>query len=397
MIKSRSMLDMALGIEYYSRPEVFLGAGVRAELSPSSFKVYEEVYGLGVAVAPERPPDEVKCSKERKVLAIMCKTGISTLDVEWLLREVGVKLEYWGIKDARAETCQFVTLRCLRDAVIPADMVKGVKIYALKSVNTGFTPKRHQLAGNLFEVLLTCTGSSPERIVSTIELSAGLSYLNYFGYQRFGTVRPITHAIGRAIAVGDYDSALSYLVGYSSDAESPDVRTARKLFTEGYYRDSLRSFPKSFVIERSVLKKYIETGNSREAVTKGLPRNLLRFFVESYQSYLFNKALSVLAATAGSIEDVEKRCEVLELPRPGISPQGCSKYSHESIAEDLGTRLEVVNKALFTKSVRESVFRVSDPRVTILTDGVVRLSFKLGRGSYATVYLRELLRDNLVI
>ncbi|MEM4592985.1 MAG: hypothetical protein QW196_06250, partial [Sulfolobales archaeon] len=107
--------------------------------------------------------------------------------------------------------------------------------------------------------------------------------------------------------------------------------------------------------------------------------------------------LSMLASTASSIEDIEKKCEVLELPRPGILPQGCSKYSYESIMEDLGTRFEVANKSLFTKSIRESVFRVSDLRTTILTDGVVKLSFKLGRGSYATVYLRELLRDNLVI
>ncbi|MEM0352080.1 MAG: tRNA pseudouridine(13) synthase TruD [Sulfolobales archaeon] len=397
MIKSRSTLDIALGIEYYSRPEVFLGIGVRAELSPSSFKVYEEVYGLGTAVAPEKPSGEVKCFKERKVLVIMCKTGISTLDVEWLLRRAGVKLEYWGIKDANAETCQFAILRCLRDVVITSGIVKGVKFYALKSVDPGFTPKKHQLAGNLFEVLLTYTESDPERIINTVELSAGLSYLNYFGYQRFGTVRPVTHTIGRAIAVGDYDSALSYLIGYSSSSESPEVRYARKLFAEGYYKDSLQSFPKSFVIERSVLKKFIETGSSRKAITKGLPLSLLKFFVESYQSYLFNRALSMLASTASSIEDIEKKCEVLELPRPGILPQGCSKYSYESIMEDLGTRFEVANKSLFTKSIRESVFRVSDLRTTILTDGIVRLSFKLGRGSYATVYLRELLRDNLVI
>ncbi len=396
LIRSWSTLDITLGMEYYSRPEVFLGTEVSVKLSPSTFKVYEEVFGLGTAAAPERPQDEVKCFKRRKLLAVMCKKGISTLEAVWLLRRVGVKLEYWGIKDADAETCQFVVLRCLRDMVVSSSLVRGIKLYVLKPLDPESTPRKYQLAGNFFEVLLSYTTSSPERIISTIESSAGLNYLNYFGYQRFGTVRPITHVVGRAIAVGDYDGALNYLVGYSSSAESPRVRAARKLFTEGHYRDSLRSFPSSFAIERSVLKKYIETRNPREAIARGLPLNLLKFFVESYQSYLFNKALSLLATTAGSIEDVERECEVLELPRPGIKAQGCARYSYESLAEDLGAQLKSVNKALFIKSIREAVFRVNNLRTNTLTDGVIKLSFKLGRGSYATVYLRELLRDNLV-
>lgn len=395
MIKSTNPLDIALGMEYYSRPELFLGSGVYLRLSPDTFKVYEEVYGLGVASAPSRPPDVIVCSPRRKILAVMCKRGVSTLEAALVMRRIGVVLNYWGVKDAEAETCQFVVLRCLSDAEVPPDSFRGVSLYQIKLLDPGFTPRRLQLAGNLFEVLLSYAGVDPRYVAETVIATEGLSFLNYFGYQRFGTVRPITHVVGRAVATRDYDSALNYLVGYTSAAESPKVRRARELFTEGRYRESLRTFPRSFSIERSVLKKYVETMDAREAVTKGVPHSLLRFFVEAYQSYLFNKALSLLAGTVGGIGEVERECEVLELPRPDVSPEGCGKYARETVLADLGGDADRVDKALFVRSVRESVFRVRDLRVTTVSGGTMKLSFRLGRGSYATVYLRELLRESM--
>ncbi|MCX8185204.1 MAG: tRNA pseudouridine(13) synthase TruD [Sulfolobales archaeon] len=397
MIKSSSSLDLELGIEYYSRPELYIGSDAYLEISPETFRVYEEIYGLGVAKPVDTQQLKVLCSPNERILAIMCKIGISTLEAAWAMRYLGIALEYWGLKDSEAEACQFVILKCLRSVELPLSVARRIQIYPLRSVSREFVARRYHISGNLFEVILSHRLQDPAHLLEIVQSSTNYSLLNYFGYQRFGSVRPITHLVGRAIATRDWEEALKVLLGHYSELELPRVQLARKLFNEGRYRESLRVFPRAFVIEKSVLRKYIETRSPRDAITKGLPKSMVKFFVEAYQSYLFNKALSQLVSAVGSVEDVERVCEVIELPRPSTSTQDCGRFSRNALLEDLGPAVEKLNKELFTKSVRETVFRVRALSVNTSPGSVLRLSFKLGRGSYATIYLRELLRENLSI
>ncbi|MCS7099391.1 MAG: tRNA pseudouridine(13) synthase TruD [Sulfolobales archaeon] len=384
-----------MGVEYYSRPELYLGGEAYLEISPETFKVYEEIYGLGIAKPVGTLPGRVICSPSEGVLAVMCKVGISTLEASWIMRKFGVALEYWGLKDSEAEACQFVILRCLRSREVPARLGRKIRVHPLAPVGRDFVVRKQHISGNLFEVLLSCRSPDPAHLAEVVRSSAGLSLLNYFGYQRFGTVRPVTHLVGRAIATENWDEALKTLVGHQSELELPRVRLARKLFNEGSYRESLKTFPRTFIVERSVLRKYIETGNPKDAIARGLPHYMVKFFVEAYQSYLFNKALSQLVSAVGSVSEVERICEVVELPRPGIDSLNCGEFAKKALAEDLEKTVKRLNKSFFTKSVRETVFRVRDLLTDVPASNTLKLSFKLGRGSYATIYLRELLRENL--
>lgn len=398
MIESDNPLDVAIGMRYYSRPDIYLRGLVRVSLSPETFRVYEEIYGLGTARPSESSCPTFHCSPRQRLLAILCKKGISTLEASWILKNLGVRIAYWGIKDAEALSCQFVVAECLRELTLGDKnrRIEELCLYPVNRVSTDFIPRRHQLSGNVFEVALSYIATDPTPILQLIELSARMSYLNYFGYQRFGTVRPISHLVGKAIVAGDYSEALNVLIGFQSDLELPAVKVARKMFLEGDVRGALKTFPKRFTVERSVLRKYIETADPKKAIFQGLPRGMVKFFVEAYQSYLFNKALSAIVEVVGNVDEVGNKCDVLELPRPDLPPEGCGKFSLEVLREDLGVQLSI-DKSLFVRAVRETTFRPRDLRIDVVSPSVIELRFKLNRGCYATVYLRELLRENLHI
>ena len=56
--------------------------------------------------------------------------------------------------------------------------------------------------------------------------------MNFFGYQRFGSRRPITHLVGKSIVKGDYTVSLDYLLNFSSKYDSEKNNETRKLISE---------------------------------------------------------------------------------------------------------------------------------------------------------------------
>ncbi len=397
--RSQSPLDLAVGMLYYSRPEVFLGTSTRASLSPETFKVFEKVYGLGIAKPPEGLRVQAsECSCGSRVLAVVCKRGVSTFDVAEALLSLGFRSSFWGLKDAGAFSCQFIVLECTTPATIPRYLLGGAaEVFPLGEVGPRFRASRHQLAGNFFEVVVEVVSRGVEEVSSSIERSGGLLYLNYFGYQRFGYARPVNHLIGRALVIGDYNSALHLLLGRPSSLESPEAQLARKLFEEGDYQGALERLPRGLKLERRVLRAYLRLGDPGKALLRSTPHSLLKFFVEAYQSYLFNLALSRLFEEVGDVEGVSKYCELLELPRPLLPTSRCSRYSAEAVAEDLGDKVRGVGASLMARYARETTFTVENLSVKPRSTSTLVVSFNLRRGSYATVYLRELLRDRLTL
>lgn len=45
--------------------------------------------------------------------------------------------------------------------------------------------------------------------------------LNFFGYQRFGSRRPVSHLIGKAILQKNFDHAVDTLLSYTSEYDLP--------------------------------------------------------------------------------------------------------------------------------------------------------------------------------
>jgi tRNA pseudouridine13 synthase len=119
---------------------------------------------------------------------------------------------------------------------------------------------------------------------------------NFFGQQRFGSQRPVTHEVGLAIARGDWKGAVLAYVANPNDAERDGTREARELAGTEDWTTALEAYPKRLRFERTILHTLVERDASDpedyRAALEALPSNLQALFVHAAQSYVFNKIVS---------------------------------------------------------------------------------------------------------
>ena len=87
--------------------------------------------------------------------------------------------------------------------------------------------------GNGFDIRIRQTSCPPDEIGGiidsvTADIRTAGGYPNYFGVQRFGVVRPITHKVGELLVKGDIEGAVRCYVcdppRIGSDTEAERVR-----------------------------------------------------------------------------------------------------------------------------------------------------------------------------
>jgi tRNA pseudouridine13 synthase len=122
---------------------------------------------------------------------------------------------------------------------------------------------------------------------------------NYFGPQRFGSARPVTHEVGLDLLRGNWEAAVRTYVCARSEAEPTGSREARAAVNERWGDDwgaLTERLPGRLRYERSLLQGLAETGGETvddfRAALERLPSNLQRLFVHAAQSYAFNRMLS---------------------------------------------------------------------------------------------------------
>ena len=77
---------------------------------------------------------------------------------------------------------------------------------------------------------------------------------NYFGYQRFGTVRPNTHLVGRELVKGNLEAAVMRYLCSPYAAKRPERQETRRYLEETHdFGGALRIYPHRRVVERMIL------------------------------------------------------------------------------------------------------------------------------------------------
>ena len=115
-----------------------------------------------------------------------------------------------GTKDKRALTTQKISIFDIDASIIENIHLKDVKLNVLgrsrKSIEIG------NLWGNDFIITIRDIPSFPreakkllEKTTNEILFQSGIP--NFFGIQRFGSIRPVTHLVGKAIVEGDFEKA----------------------------------------------------------------------------------------------------------------------------------------------------------------------------------------------
>ena len=267
---------------------------------------------------------------------------------------------------------------------------------------------------------------------------------NYFGLQRFGTFRPNSHLIGRFMLEGKFKEAFDEYVVNSYTTESMRSQKIRnELRKSGDLEKAYNQFPNSLNYEKIMIKYLIENlGDYKGAVYK-LPNYLKKLLLSSFQSYLFNRMLTmrimkgfplfkpINGDVISILDDVNGQCTQIIYKYGGNYDKYLKealKLKHASIifpiigydtdldefplVKDLIEEIfseEQINEDIFNSDLlRDHEFKGAFRAITVKPIGLnllefteddlfrekfkLKLEFSLQKGSYATMLLRELIK-----
>lgn len=318
--------------------------------------------------------------------------GIDTMSLKTMLfNKIPSKyIHFYGLKDKYAVALQYVVVhRKYTDLFTNILVDKDINIYKI-----GYVDEPHTLnklfEGNYFQLTIY---NPPEEgyLRYILNISEKIGIPNYYGYQRFGIYR-VNHIIGKAFLLG---------------------------------RNYLDSLPESLyhMVSKAIDPKLIF--DEKEVYRKS-NRYIIRFYIHSFQSYLFNKVLSLrmnivgdLSKTIGSDFCLEyvptlnkwivsycgnvspKSYGGLLVPIIGydylkMSSNDSFRNLYMSLLSEEGVSLSdfknLAEKSLIIRGgFRKALMKLSDINYNYRGSKLI-LSFKLGKGEYATVFLRELIK-----
>jgi len=385
------ILDRICGIYSYSTsPEIYVDAFFN---SIDDF-VVEEIDKYGDIISLDNPTIKDSGYPGLFTHFVLIKRNIDTFTaIRIISNKLGIPRKWVflsGLKDREAVTVQ----RGCVFGVDPDEINKikwSPKLYLKSPIRELRRLGIGQHLGNRFTIRLSCN-QSLEIILDEIQRRP---ILNFFGYQRFGIWKPISHISGKLLIQGKYfDSLLIFLL------ESTPFFPNRKLFLEyvnnNQYKEALGLLPrKGFYYERIILRN-IARGYAGEKIIARIPRDFLRIIVESYQSFVFNLLLSSIHQENESIPE--------KLPLIGYStdPSRLDSEIRNTLSEILSSEnITYTNfrKKFLPKYVARGGWRASNIHIDKLeynqnTRHTIR--FYLPKGCFATIILREIVKSNIL-
>ncbi len=434
--RSSIKLDLDLGLEYYGLAGEGTGGVIRRSLEDF---VVKEVSLDGLVAGPEC---RYQSSEEGYWWFVMEKRGLDTvtalivLSKAWGLRRN--TLSTAGLKDTKAVTYQFVSVM-RGDFTPPRGREDLGRVSAYCFFRRPFYLRPGMLYGNEFRIWVR-DSIKPGNLEALVkELESVRAVPNYYGYQRFGTIRPNTHLVGKMIILGDYRGAIEELVERRYPLESGKAAEAREYLSEtGDYRGALERFPVSLRHERYVLRYLSEHPGDYYGALRSLPLYIRRLFIGAYQAYLFNRILSrrierglsyyyphvgdivgiypegshepkgLMLVTDALLEKARKLVEegkaALMLPivgyRTNLSHGEPGSIEREVLSEE-GVDIEDFRVRGMPEAASSGTYR----RAALVPEGLeisfsgkdYMVSFRLRKGMYATVLLREFIKPTDLI
>ncbi len=291
-------IEKQLGMEAFATAASGVGGLIRQ--TPEDFVVEEVlVDGSKATIAPEPLSQELDGEGRYLVCLLVKRNWDTLLAVRKIAKQLGIsghRVQIAGIKDKKAVTAQHISIENVKPTALKRIRIKDLHVYPLRySFNMVFP---HMSFGNTFHITIrgisiaaTRVRSRTSKIWEQLRLFGGVP--NFFGHQRFGTLRPITHLVGKAFAQDDTEKAAMTFLAQPSPHEHPESRKARGSLQETRdFNDALERFPKRLVYERLMLSHLTAHPKDYVGAFKRLPKRLCRLFLQAYQSYLFNRSLS---------------------------------------------------------------------------------------------------------
>jgi tRNA pseudouridine13 synthase len=397
-----------------------------------------------------KPALNASASKQRYLLCVLVKRNWDTfIVVKNVAMQLGMdqtRIQIAGIKDAKAITAQHITIESVTVEDVEKVKLKDVEVRPVGYFRDALSP--FYLLGNQFTITIKAIGHPEATIRQSInttvaELEAQGGIPNFFGHQRFGTTRAITHLVGRAIVKGNFQEAALLFLAKPSVHEHPESRAAREeLETTQDFVKAWENFPRQLRFEKMLLRHLVDKPNDFAGAFQQLPIKLQLLFVQAYQSYIFNCFLSERIRRGFALDAAEIGDYVVNVERSGLPMTKTGKLVtaaslveingavkagkmrvalplvgfRQKLSEGEMGRLEA--RILEEEGLELGCFRVREiPRIS--GQGELRpitcpirnfklenvshdegdsdfqkaeLSFRLLRGSYATMLLREVMK-----
>jgi tRNA pseudouridine13 synthase len=447
-----SPLDNRLGIEVYSTKSLGVGGAIRETVDDF---VVEEILvdGSKANINGEIQRKILGSSSQRQrfLLCVLIKRNWDTfIAIKNVAIQLGIdqrRIQIAGIKDAKAVTAQHLTIEDGSVEEASKVNVKDIQLYPVGYVREALS--LYYLLGNYFRIKIQPIRLDQEtakkRISQTIkELDILGGIPNFFGHQRFGTTRPITHLVGKALVQGDFKEAAMLFLANPSIHEHSSSRQARDQLQESEdFRLALENFPKQLRFEKMMLSHLADNPDDFVGAFQRLPTKLQELFVQANQSYLFNRFLSARIkqgyslnkaevgdfvvgversglpvtkiakiVTAETVAEINERVKVgrirVALPIVGekqMLSQGVMGQIEKEVLEEEGVNLDNLHVNELSKvsgrgGLRAAITLIKEfkvQNVSLIDSSSVcqaELSFGLLRGSYATVLLREIMKPN---
>lgn len=363
-------------------------------------------------------------------------------EISRILRVSQNRISWAGTKDKRAVTKQKISIWNVREEDIARIRLKDVDLKVIstskKKISLG------DLWGNRFRITLRGIPISVDETFDRVkaitnELEKGLP--NFFGVQRFGEIRPVTHMVGAAIQKGDFKKAALTYIAYPFPKEAEETKRARKfVWNTCDFKQGLRVFPVHLRFERAMMHYLVAHPEDYTGAFKVLSQNLKRMFLHAYQSYIFNIILSkrieaglgIHQAYVGDIvcfrneiglPDTSRLQKVTEDNLKGINnliskgrafvtaplvgydtrfAEGKPGEIEQEVITELNIDLEGFKvkdmPELASKGVRREIILRTKPVFSIAEDELNKgktklvLEFCLPKGGYATIVLREYMK-----
>ena len=403
-------IDLLAGIQCYCTHVNGIGGLIKQD--NTSFRVNEIVDEFFLAdLSPIQDHDH------RFPVYVLDKKNIDSNHALFeIKKEYGIDLKIMGIKDSKAITKQYASSEQIRN--VPKEVKTAHTLLRLK----GFTRKplrKAILNGNEFTITVdNARFSDISNFVPEVENIA-----NFYGLQRFGSERLMTHLVGRELVKRDFRKALEIILSYTTEYDSARSREIReKIGDPKNYFQVLKQLPRGMDIEYKVMSALV---NGKEPISalRAIPINIRRLFVQAYQAYLFNKCLSIAILNGENILMCKEGDLCFEMEGPLIFGR-IRKFNSDIDSDSKKTtpairlvgytfqpgkgRFETITRKIMQEEgITERDFYIKEMQELSAQGGFRQtplccqdfsyvnsliLHFKLPKGSYATTLLRELMK-----
>ena len=346
-------------------------------------------------------------------------------------RDVG----YAGLKDKHAVTRQHLSVY-LPDASRDQKLLSRFEFTPFKllwSDRHHNKLRRGHLAANRFVIYIRhVPPTAVLKAKAVIDRLAQTGVANYVGSQRFG-YRCNNDELGRLLLLGKWQALLNEMLGRPMEGDGEATRTGRQEYDRGDYEAALAAWPKHLRNDRQALDA-LRQGKSPHQAVQMIDLQQREYLISALQSGLFNLVAErriqdglfdqLVAGDLAwkhdnrSVFTVDEQAAEQEnsptgrVPRFELSPSGpmWGRQMYKPTGQVLDWEIEALHRCGIGEPDIEACQHVSIPgnrrpmRVQLrdpeASGGVdehgnyVRVAFELPRGSFATVVLREIMKND---